>query len=449
MTNFRITHEWNSYDDSLAEVGETTARVGIFLNGHCLTRNEDIWSKTIRNQMHVSLYPLAMWFASSWWRLHYEVLPDGAQKVPCHHWRMSHEMVAANMGFVWPQIIFSADNDGIQVWAQASQENHASQENKEEAVRFLNGLSHARSVPREQFTQEISTLIENVLARLHETGCKSPDLSAIWSFISEDREDPQEYRKRRLEAALGFDPEGCSDDLITRAIELEDRVGGGSFSELAGAYAQKAENRLHAIQDLVQAEGLEGTPDALLDFTVQDAGQEPWQLAVSAAQEVRKKLGDAGGKMDSSTLQDLLGLPSERLKNWLTKGRPKASIAAPENGRKMKFIPRRTHPVAQRFELARFIGDYVRSIKQTPHSWLVSADLSTARQKFQRAFAAEFLCPIESLVEHLDGDFSETAREDAANRFLVSEKTVDALLMNNGYLPRYVPDSGMPYNLAS
>jgi hypothetical protein len=47
----------------------------------------------------------------------------------------------------------------------------------------------------------------------------------------------------------------------------------------------------------------------------------------------------------------------------------------------------------------------------------VSADLATARQKFQRAFAAEFLCPINSLVEYLSEDFSDTALEDAALRF--------------------------------
>lgn len=443
MTKLHIAYEWSSYEDDRVEVGETTARVGIFLDNLCLTRNEDIWSKTIRDQMHVSLYPLAMWLASSWWRLHYEVLPAGGKKVPSHDWRMNHEMAAANMGFVWPKIMFSADSDNIQIWAQASQIN------KEESVRFLNGLDHAYFVQKEQFSKEISSLIENVIARLYDVGCKNSDLAELWSFILEDLKNPLEHRKRRLEAELGFDPEGCPNELIEEAISLEEEIGESSFAELTGAYAGDDGSRIHAIQKLLHADGIEGKPDNILDLSIEEAGREPWEVAVSSARALRKKLGVIQGAMDNSTLQSLLGLREASLKDWIPKDRPRASVAEPENGNKMKFIPRKTHPVAQRFELARFIGDYAHTIRRQPRSWLVSADLSTARQKFQRAFAAEFLCPINALVEHLGGDFSESALEDAANYFSVSEKTIDSLLMNNGYFPRYSADSGMPYRLAS
>lgn len=443
MTNFHITHEWSSYDDARVEVGKTTARVGIFLDNYCLTKNEDIWSKTIRDQMHVSLYPLAMWFASSWWRLHYEVLPDSTRAAPSHDWRMSHEMAAANMGFVWPKIMFSADSDSVQIWAQSSQVN------KEESARFLNGLDHAHSIPKVQFTHEISSLIGHVLARLHEVGCKDSDLAAIWGFITEDLKNPVELRKRRIEAELGFDPENCPERLIVEAIALEEKIGASSFSELTGAYADSGENRLGAMQKLVDAVGLEGKPDNILDISIEEAGRAPWEVAVSAARELRRNLGDANGALDGSTLRDLLGLSEAGLKSWIPRGRPKASVAGPDNDKAMKIIPRKTHPIAQRFELARFVGDYVRSKNKSPHSWLVSADLSTSRQKFQRAFAAELLCPINSLVGYLGGDFSETALEDAADHFMVSEKTVDSLLVNNGYFPRSAPDSGMPYSLAS
>lgn len=441
MTTFAISHEWSSYEDPQAEIGETTARVGIFINSHCLTRNEDIWSKTIRDHVHVSLYPLAMWFASSWWRLHYEILPDTTHTAPSHEWRMSHEMAAANMGFIWPRMVFSADNDSVQIWAQA----HPS--NKQDAVRFLSGLSHAHYIPKEDFSNEISSLIASVIARLHEVDCPETDLSAIWSFVLEDLKDPAEFKKRRLEASLGFDPEGCSEELLRTAMQLEERIGEAAFSELSGAYAMQAENRLSAMQDLTLVDGIEGKPNDLLDVNLQEVSREPWQTAVSAARDLRRKVGKDSGEMENEILLDLLGLSKGQLDSWTPNGRPRASIAGPDDKKKMRFAPRKKHPVAQRFELARFIGDYLRSAKHTPHSWLVSADLSTARQKFQRAFAAEFLCPIGTLVEYLGDDFSETAIEDAANHFSVSEKTVDALLMNNGFLPRPEFESGMPYSL--
>lgn len=65
----------------------------------------------------VTAYPLAMWFAASWWRLNYEPLP--AQQ-PGHDWRMVHELGAANHGFVWPRVIFVPDGESIHLWAAAS-----------------------------------------------------------------------------------------------------------------------------------------------------------------------------------------------------------------------------------------------------------------------------------------------------------------------------------------
>ncbi|NPD17497.1 hypothetical protein HOY34_20125 [Xinfangfangia sp. D13-10-4-6] len=442
MTELHITHDWNSYDDSLTECGETTARLGIFLDGYCLTKNHDLFSKTIRDQIHVSLYPLAMWLASSWWRLHYEVLPDTVRKSPPHDWRMSHEMAAANMGFLWPQIVFSPDADSIQVWAQASQGQ------REDAVRFLNGLDYASIIPKDQFTREMTSLISSVVARLHEVGCKDSDLAIIWGFISEDLNNPVEHKKRRLEAVLGFDPESCPEYLIAQAIDLEARIGADSFSELSGAYAQDTDDRIGAIQCLIQAEGLKGAPSEVLDFNFESATKQPWESAVSAARKLRQTIGDVSGPVKDSVLSDLLGLSLTKFKEWIPVNAAKAAVAGPEGKGAMKFVPRRRHPIAQRFDLARFIGDYIRTPKNGQAPWLVSADLSSARQKFQRAFAAEFLCPINSLVEFLSGDFSEAALSDASDHFSVSERTVDSLLMNNGYLPRYAANYGMPYRVA-
>ena len=444
MTNFKIDYKWSPYNDVRPEVGETSGHVCIVLDGLCLTENTNIWSNKINEEVYVSLYPLAMWLASSWWRLHYEVLPDSRRKAPCHDWRMSHEMAAANMGFVWPNIVFSADRDSVHIWARASQSNVG------ESVRYLRGLDYSRSIPKGDFTQAISSLIEGVLAQLQSVGCRNSDLAELWSFIAKDSKNPEDLRKRRLEAKLGFDPEYCPKDLLTKAVDLDKMIGENSFSELSGAYAENAENRLETMQELVESEGLKSTPDASLhSLSITSTGQEPWQVGVAVARELRAKLGETQGALESNILLDLLGLTKERLEDWQPKVCQKASIAGSDDEKNLNIIPRKTHPIAQRFELARFVGDYVREKRDNAHAWLVATDLSTTRQKYQRAFAAEFLCPIGSLVEYLDGDFSETALEDAADRFSVSEETVDVLLMTNGYLPRYMPDSSMPYCLAS
>jgi hypothetical protein len=62
--------------------------------------------------------------------------------------------------------------------------------------------------------------------------------------------------------------------------------------------------------------------------------------------------------------------------------------------------------------LSRFLGDYLFSGTDND-AWITNTDLGTARQKYQRAFAAEFLCPINGLGDYLQGNFTEPALEDA------------------------------------
>ena len=109
-------------------------------------------------------------------------------------------------------------------------------------------------------------------------------------------------------------------------------------------------------------------------------------------------------------------------------------------------MPRKRHPVGKRFEFARFLADYVSRAGDSG-AWLASTDLATSRQKFQRAFAAEFLCPISSLIGFLGGNFTEPAIEDAASYFGVSEQTVESLLANNGYIGPSQDESRFPYRI--
>ena len=441
MADFRFDFEWVLYPDDDLKVGETTAQLEIHVDGLCLTRNEDAWSRTVREYVIVSLYPLAMWFASSWWRLNHEILPSDARMCLAHDWRMSHELAAANMGFVWPNLILAPDLDEMRIWAQASQARGQT------PVKYLHGLSRSRTVPRERFVHEVSSFINHVVARLHESGLHDSELAQLWTLILEDQTNPGECQKRRIEAELGFDPEEGPAALIRQAISLEEMVGSASFSELAGAYAGSKGNRIEAMSELIASNGIVGKPDIpIMDFD--QPVRKPWKRAVSAAHELRQQIGEPGGALSNDVLYNLLGLSKRDVENWCPSGRTKASVAEAAERQNVKFIPRKKHPVSGRFELARFIADYARSRKLDPKSWLVTADLSTARQKFQRAFAAEFLCPISSLVEFLDGDFSESALEDAADHFAVSEQTIEALLMNNGYFSRPSLEADMPYDLA-
>ena len=88
----------------------------------------------------------------------------------------------------------------------------------------------------------------------------------------------------------------------------------------------------------------------------------------------------------------------------------------------------------RRFELARLLAD--RLLFDEDERLHPATRTYTYRQKMQRAFAGEFLCPIGSLTDYLVGDYSDDAKEDAADRFRVSPLAVTTLLVSNGLIDR-------------
>ncbi|MGD1095404.1 MAG: hypothetical protein ABSB35_25845, partial [Bryobacteraceae bacterium] len=57
------------------EIGRTSATIQIRFGAENATRFEDVWSESVQEGARVSAYPLAVWLASSWWRLRWEPLP--------------------------------------------------------------------------------------------------------------------------------------------------------------------------------------------------------------------------------------------------------------------------------------------------------------------------------------------------------------------------------------
>jgi hypothetical protein len=148
------------------EVRATAALLDMYVDTISLTRNQDLWAETVRDNVFVSAYPLAMWFASSWWRLNHEPLPP---QQPGHDWRMVHELGAANHGFVWPRVVFIPDGEAIHVWAGASM-------TPDQSVQYLQTLDVPRTIALPGFQQSLERFIHSVLARLDAKG----SLDRIW-----------------------------------------------------------------------------------------------------------------------------------------------------------------------------------------------------------------------------------------------------------------------------
>jgi Zn-dependent peptidase ImmA (M78 family) len=445
MTRLNFVYDWQVAGNDAPEYRQTMAALQLHVGTLNLMRNQDIWSRTIQESVLVSAYPLAMWLASSWWRLHWEPLPAHGVP-PSVDWRMAHEMGAANYGFVWPQIVFASDSEVMQVWAVPLRAGDG------QSVRYLDGLDMPASIALPDFQRTIGNFIVSVISRLDATDCHNTELSNLWQIIQEELSEPESTKYRRIEAEMGYDPDECPDELMNKAMKLGQEMGAAALSELAPIYGKSAsQTPLAAIEELAESGGMVGTPTVLPPPYAETAPQgAPWERAVATAGALRKMLGNLDRMMDTGKLSELLGLSETTVEEWSPVGHSKAAIAVRLQEHKFKFIPRKKHPIGKRFELARLIGDYLLTTG-TNGNWLTSTDLSTSRQKFQRAFAAEFLCPIAKLREFLQEDYSESAIEDAAQHFQVSQRTVESLLVNNGLLPStfvagYVEDR-LPYKL--
>ncbi len=441
MSELKLSCEWLSAGKDAAPIRETAGHLTIRLGDVSLTKNEDIWSKTVRDSVLVSAYPLAIWLAASWWRLSYEPLPSHGVS-PALDWRMSHEMGAVNSGFVWPHVVMASDGEVVQTWALPSDESSA------QSVRYLTGLSVPRAIPLADFQRSVSDFVGMVLSRLRSVGCAGTDLSGLWNLVLEDQADADCAKARRIEAQMGYDPDECPAAVMKEALLLEERLGMSALAELAPVFGRRDDGAaLGEISKLANVDGLQGKPEASVAGLAEAARMSPpWQRAVETARHLRVRLGNEEGPLDDQSLYGLLGLKSETVAGWAPPTRHQVGLAVPQGNQGLKFVPRKRHPVAKRFEFARFLGDYANGESKR---WLASTDLATSRQKFQRAFAAEFLCPINALARFLSGDFSEPAIEEAAAHFHVSEKTVESLLANNGYIAPRFDDGGLPYPLAA
>jgi len=432
-SRFSIDVSWLPGCVGPPEVRDTAAILTITIGDAVATRVEDTWAKTVQPATRVSVYPLALWIASSWWRLRWESRPF--RTAPDLSWRMAHEMPASGRGFLWPALAF--DSDGEEVTAISRPSSPLS----DEPFRYL--ADFQENIEASVFERTVDAFLKLVLARLEAVGIKETHLQSIWEDLEEERKDSALSRRRKIEAQLGFEPDDAPNDLLDRLDQLSFRAGAAAVEELAPVCAGvQPEHVLAQIEQFAELPGREGHI-ALPSFSAayRSEAAVPWERGRELAKLVRKACGLGSGPIVDRDLAGFLKIPEEELQRTTSTGiRPPVGLAIRngDDGR-VKLLFRKRNGPALRFEAARFLAEMI-SAPETDH-WLPTTDSTTARQKVQRAFAAEFLAPIEALRDFLKGDFSTEAIEVGSEYFGVSELAVKSHLANHGDIP---PNSVLP-----
>ncbi len=432
LERMQFEFDWLSRDTGNEIDRSFYAAIGLLVGDQYATRLEDLSAKTVRNHMRGCAWHLATWFAANWWRLRWEPMPAKWTDI---EWRLAHSMASVGGGYVWPNVSFASDGDYVEVQARTSFKPALY-----EPIRYLNEI--VSTVTAEEFEQRIDEFIESVLSRhdaLHVQDKRLPDL---WAEVRAERQDPELRDLRKLEALAGYDPDEAPEELLRQFIENRDQLGKFAFEEVVAEARHATIDSLRPILELASERGEPRhggyrvtIPDLDAQIGAEALGGFPWQKGTRLAKFARERWGLGGGPLNNEKLAGLLGAPREMLagESIGPTNMPIGLRTKTDGGYDIYFSKR--FSTSRRFVVSRLIGDhlyYANNERLRP-----ATRTKTSRQKFQRAFAQELLCPFDTLMEKLDThEPDEEDITEAAQYFDVAPLMVRTILVNKGVLER-------------
>jgi hypothetical protein len=388
--------EWLAGDTGSPFEIATNAELSIQIGDHLVTEVEDFESKTVRRTIRTSAGMAAIWLVANWWRIRWEAEPITSTREDLS-WALSHQMPGIGGGFVWPDLAFRG-SDGQQIAAVCKRHPVALVE-EISPIRYLNGFS--ANIDVSSFEKSVAAFVETVLARLHSCGVRKSELHDLWDDLCCERGNAKASSHRRLEALLGLDPDE-DDQLIGSLSKWSKTYGKNALGEISAStdkvhittILEDAKAAARGVKSFAEMPGRNET-SALIS---QPSDTAPWLQGQAAAYALRNRWQLGSQPVSDEALADRLSISLNKLLD--VKERAPFSFAL-RGGAGLGLVLNRPHSHGRRFDTARLIGDYVGF--DLDDAIRPATGAVTSRQKFQRAFAAEFLCPSEMIRERFSG----------------------------------------------
>jgi len=337
-------------------------------------------------------------------------------------------MAAIGAGYAWPSVAFWGEGQRITIFAKADPPGVMG------PVRFLQ--SALAFIPAASFESAVDSLFDAVGTMLD-----GEDIAAFRALINalhDERNDVEISAWRRLEAINGFDPDDAPEELISSLLRLSERFSANDVEEAAAAYPGigSAETLTKLVDDVSTKRFTSVNFDDAINRVgriVPGDPREPWHMAEIAASRLRGGLG--AGALLNRRFADLIAVDPNVFRSSSATGRVLPyGIRLSGSPTDQRVLLRARWSQDRRFELMRALGDAIWSYV-SPLGPISRA--GTARQKFQRAFAATMLCPLEELADYLGCvDPSDEDIAAAARHFHVSERVVRSVLVNKHLMDR-------------
>lgn len=362
-----------------------------------------------------------MW---NWWRLLWESPPANGSS---REWVFSHCLSSIGEGYVWPNIVISSD--GLRTVMAASPTADAAPG----LYRYV-GAPAPEEIATEDLEAGIRHFTHSVLELLHEANLKDTNLHRLQRDVDQAGRDAQTARLRRFEARLGHDPDEVDETVIRSSFESAKGLGTNAWEELAadsGLRGNATVPTTKTMTDSAKANGFDAQPEDAVKLLRHDGipawGKvAAWRIGVAAAQELRKQEALNGEAIDNNRLSTLFGTTKAALELGNKYTQQLSFMLTDDGNSRLALRPKRE--TGRRFGLARLLGDQLLAAGEP---LLPATAAYTYRQRAQRAFAAELLCPYEAVVEFLGADRSEERCSEAAAHFNVSSWAINTLLLNN------------------
>lgn len=404
-SGLRFIWEWQAAPTVRApELSATWSQLSIVVDGVIATLVEPRESSHgVRKSLDVPAYPLAEWLALNWWKL------NSAAHRPSE---AGVNLSGAADGFAWPDINLRSDLG--MVWVEVRRRDR-----HPDHVRFL---AEGRAIlDGEEVSAEIGRFIDATVRRLEEEGVTGTLLQDEWAAIQSAGADEVEFCT--VAAAWGLDPYNVApndaDALINAAKILDNSA---LLAQLAAAVE---------LSDLPAAEPwfIDAAKRIRLGSRLpvhREVGiarprySRPWLEGYDRALAVRQGLGLDSTELiqveDLVHISDANGDAPSRVVGLVSIEGDAAGVVLPHLGTEYR-----------RFAAARALGRMMTS----PSTGLsVMTRSGRYLEKVERAFAAEFLAPASGIREVAQGDYSEDAIMQLAQRFKVSQSVIEHQIEN-------------------
>ena len=370
----------------------TLCDLQIFLGTGNACTWEDLETSEIFHHLTLPAVHLAEGISADWWSIFGS--RDQWQPILRHR-----------TGFALPDLRFNFD--GAAFFASAKRITY-----QNPRLRFLQEPFEAMT--RHEAEEGLSGFVQQVVEKLEESGIPDTEVAACWSRIRQSMKDPEEVEFCEAAGALGADPYSIEDadasfiDEAGRLFSGEELIEFLAKFRLGRLNSISREVALGAIRDAVTRQPetsrlpeLQEAAYQLRNAARRHKGERVWAASYRAARAFRETMGmgedivfqspfTVAKRLGSNDFQPVDNLPGVD-----------AVVSRSDNDVHV-FLGKFGAEAAGNFAFARAIGSAICF----PDSKLsvVNELLGAERQAAGRAFAAEFLAPVDVVMDmHSDG----------------------------------------------